>query len=430
MVLVPAGGPNQQQLRYWLPGALVDKEIYLFDTRMGMPLPGPNGQGVATLSQTRNQPELLKALTVDAKFPYDVTAEQVKKAEVHVAYFLSSLAPRMRFLQDLLSSSDKIVLGVDPLGVFGRFQAALKEPAFEGIALKVWNQPGDLSTPIRVLRQFLPPDEGGVDGSKLPRRVQVRLQLVPKHLMPQVAMEAHPVFGQRLQTMFSVPFIALVEPHTPRDLVLRGRLDDATGKLVTYRDELNRARKQVRSIPKLEEEINQWRDRTIEVGNALAQAQEALASPRTKSAAAQEALTKGNQVVEQMWKNSQKVQLVMQAAFAEPLMEETTYLLALCRQEQAERAQAVLDQPGKEASETDRTNARELWSGAASWWVTYLNEYDSTPSAPAARWLLARVRLALGEREGAVSVLENFAGEPAPLEKTARLYLIKQWRAR
>src|SRR5262249_2233607 len=43
--------------RYWVAGALVDKEIYLFDTRLGLPLPGPNGNGAATLTQVRSQPE-------------------------------------------------------------------------------------------------------------------------------------------------------------------------------------------------------------------------------------------------------------------------------------------------------------------------------------------------------------------------------------
>jgi hypothetical protein len=50
MIGYPEGGANS---RYWIPGALVDKEIFLFDTRMGIPLPAPDGKGIATLRQLR-----------------------------------------------------------------------------------------------------------------------------------------------------------------------------------------------------------------------------------------------------------------------------------------------------------------------------------------------------------------------------------------
>src|SRR5262245_36003220 len=71
-----ASGPKQEApMSYWTPGALVYNDIYLFDTRLGLPLPGgPNK--IATLKEVRARPQLLKNLSADPKLPYDVSAEQ------------------------------------------------------------------------------------------------------------------------------------------------------------------------------------------------------------------------------------------------------------------------------------------------------------------------------------------------------------------
>src|SRR5205807_6924960 len=116
MLTVP-GKPGEPAVRYWIPGALVNHEIYLFDTRLGMPLPGPKGQGIASLGQVRSDPEALRQLQVDDKTPYDVSQDQARRADVNVAVDLSALAPRMRYMQERLSGADRLQLGVDPAAV-------------------------------------------------------------------------------------------------------------------------------------------------------------------------------------------------------------------------------------------------------------------------------------------------------------------------
>src|SRR6266403_1539972 len=96
----------------WACGVLVDgketevagkKEVLLFDPRMGIALPGLKGERIATLAGLREHPELLKALTVNPEFPYDVAAEQVAGAEILLVEPLSALSSRMAVLQkDLL----------------------------------------------------------------------------------------------------------------------------------------------------------------------------------------------------------------------------------------------------------------------------------------------------------------------------------------
>src|SRR5262249_141879 len=104
MIAVPGDAPDQ--LRFCLPAVLMaDADASAFslsEPRLGLPLPGPGGKGVATLAQLREQPELLGPLTADKDAPYDVTPEQARRAEVYLVCPLSALAPRMKFLEDLL----------------------------------------------------------------------------------------------------------------------------------------------------------------------------------------------------------------------------------------------------------------------------------------------------------------------------------------
>ena len=63
--------------KFWLPALLSDGKLYLFDTRLGLPIPGKDGKGVATLAELQADPQLLRQLDLDdAQYP--VTAEQLK----------------------------------------------------------------------------------------------------------------------------------------------------------------------------------------------------------------------------------------------------------------------------------------------------------------------------------------------------------------
>ena len=45
-----ANPPAAGKSKFWLPALLSDGKLYLFDTRLGLPIPGKDGQGVATLA--------------------------------------------------------------------------------------------------------------------------------------------------------------------------------------------------------------------------------------------------------------------------------------------------------------------------------------------------------------------------------------------
>src|SRR5262249_40140587 len=110
--------------------------------------------------------DILAQLELDKTFRYDVTAEQAKQAEAHLALPLSALAPRLRYLEKQLAKGTvPIRLAVEPAGLFERLEKASGGP------VKVWG------TSLRILRTSLPKDEGGVDESQ--RWAQTRQQMIP-----------------------------------------------------------------------------------------------------------------------------------------------------------------------------------------------------------------------------------------------------------
>jgi hypothetical protein len=459
MVALPAGGSGPGQLRDWVPGALVDNNIYLFDTRLGLPLPGPDGKGIATLAQVHAGLDLQKSLMPAAdKYPYDVGPESGRQAEVQVAYSLSSLAPRMERLQSFLSASEKINLWVDPVARFKRFQDVAG-------TIKVWNSPSDVNNLLRVSRAFLPPGEGGV--AQQPYRDFVRQQVVPWQYFPQQlnALPGDP--GRRLRALFAAPFVYfsmepkmppellvmwlpglselsadqpgtrkpaenLLRSPLPRELLLHGRFDEAAPLLYSMHRELER-QKTRRPPPQLEEAVFQWSKNAMEAYSDLSRAEEA-GKVRGKQTPSASAVAEAREKVNRLWgPQSAPVTALLQMSSSEAMLERVIYLLALCKQEQAERLQIKREHAGrlsKTVSAAEAKDGTEAWKSASSWWRTYLNEHPNAPAAPAARLLWARALQALGEREAAAALLENLTGVPIDLEKTARLYLAKQLKSR
>lgn len=63
----PRASPRPQP---WLPAALVDDQLYLFDTELGLPIRGPGGVGIATLAQVRQDAGILRSLDVGTELRY------------------------------------------------------------------------------------------------------------------------------------------------------------------------------------------------------------------------------------------------------------------------------------------------------------------------------------------------------------------------
>jgi hypothetical protein len=455
MVAIPGGARGDAGLRYWVAGALIGKSIYLFDTRLGLPLPGSKGQGVATLAQVRQDPSVLQQLMVDPKLPYDVTTEQARQTELQIACSLSALAPRLRLLEEALSGSDTMHLSVDARGLWQRFEAACKEPGLSGTRLRVWNLPGDPNTPIRVLRGFLPPQEGGTD--KTQREELSKRELVPWSAYPRPLLQIRGPVGDATAGLFRMPFISfsldtklsnqllqlwmpalaqassggngggagmsrrpsdvLVRERMPRDLVLRGRLEEATPLLVAMRAELQHQKTLVNQVADLQPQLEEWCERAKVVSQTRLVVQERARRAKNPEEAASE-MAAADEQLNQLNK-SFPVSVVIQAAAAEPMSDAVTYLLALCKHEQAERVQTRVAASAK--------GAENAWRSAVDWWSNYLSDFPRGSGMPAARGHLARAKLALEQRAEAAALLVDVTEQPLTnLEKTGRLYLARQ----
>lgn len=366
-VLVYGNEAGKPAVRFWLAGALVDKQVYLFDPRLGLPLPGPKGEGVATLAQLKNNngADILPQVAGDAKHPYDVTPAALKGLEVRVSGFLTALAPRMRFLQnDILAvdaAADTPQLAVDP-GVFQHFAEATQGL---GVPVRAWPEA------TRSLRSFLPREQGGSDtteGQGLPRQRRFEQELVPWHVLPEQIRSLPGTAGQPLLQIFSQPFREFyLAPRMPRELMLRGRYDEATRELVSASQDLDRHRAMpAAALKQIEQQVTRWSKEYVDASAELILAQESGSqTPREQEA-------RGH--MEQLWKDGAPyVSALMSAATAEPQGSEVTYHLALCKHELAQRAEAR-----SAGSAAAREKAEDAWKEAVYWWERYGNDYALT----------------------------------------------------
>jgi hypothetical protein len=121
--------------RPWVAGVLVAGELYLFDPELGLPIPGPAGRGIATLSQVLADDAVLAQLNLpDA--PYPETRESLKTLVALIECQPEGLSRRMQLLEEALPPSHKIVLATSP----SELEPALRKVT--GIAtVSLWRVP-------------------------------------------------------------------------------------------------------------------------------------------------------------------------------------------------------------------------------------------------------------------------------------------------
>lgn len=428
-----------------LAGALVGKDILLFDSRLGLPLPGVDEARVATLAQLRAQPDLLKQLSPNEKYPYDLTSAAVAKAEVALVFELSELAPRMQRLQQQLAPRVKVVLAADPDAQEKKFQEALKD---SGVALKPWNRADLAESPARALRQFLPPDQGGADSAEV-----LNISSLPGFAMPDAALQARwsrlyryekertpwvflpvPVralpansaFGTTARDIFAAQYQSILtrseepklqEPDeempfgggdvqetrrkdismddVPRALVLRGQTDRAQEQLRHILDALREHRGIRKRVPDLDKNVTEWMSKAAEAHALLAQVRANVA----KGQAGPEHVKAAGAQVASVWKQS-PLPLLFAEALTEPLTAEATFTVALANHEFAERQWA-------KAGGTDTAAVQEAWLAAADGWYAYLRYHGIQPGWAAAQRMHARALEGLGKRDAARAIWEN-----------------------
>ncbi len=157
VMLAVADPDHPEKSRPWLPALLHEGQLYLFDTSLGLPIPGPEGNGVATLSQAAEDESVLAALDLDESHHYPVKAAAAKDVRAFIESSPSALSRRMKVLESQLVGEDKMVLTVAPNQIAKR----LADVPHVQKEVKLWTLPYQAYT-LRLNEQDAPNEIKGL----------------------------------------------------------------------------------------------------------------------------------------------------------------------------------------------------------------------------------------------------------------------------
>jgi hypothetical protein len=130
----PSPEPPPPSPRF-LPALLLDGELHLFDTHLGLPIPGSNGKGVATLTQAQKDDSILRQLDLDDS-PYPLKSAALKSVAACVVASPFELSRRAMQLESKLTGDNHLVLTVVPSDIAERLKSL---PSLSGVIL--WDVP-------------------------------------------------------------------------------------------------------------------------------------------------------------------------------------------------------------------------------------------------------------------------------------------------
>ena len=113
-VMLAIRNEKNNRLEPWIPAVFVNEQFYLFDPSLGMPIPGPDQSGIATLKQVREDAALLDSLDFGSKHPYPIKHADLERVEVLIDASPQTLSKRMKTLEARLTGRHQMALTVAP----------------------------------------------------------------------------------------------------------------------------------------------------------------------------------------------------------------------------------------------------------------------------------------------------------------------------
>jgi hypothetical protein len=110
--------------RFWLPALFVDGELYLFDTRLGLPIAGPDGKPVATLKEVLADEKLLRSMDLEMDLPqqrpYPVRVADLERIVILLEASPVYLSHRMQLVESDVLGKETLTLTVRPSALAAR----------------------------------------------------------------------------------------------------------------------------------------------------------------------------------------------------------------------------------------------------------------------------------------------------------------------
>jgi hypothetical protein len=146
----------------WLPAVRVGDELYLFDPRLGLPVPGPEGRPVATLTEVAADDALLRALDLNAEHPYPLKAADVQNVVALVEASPGYLSRGMKQIESQLVGNERVVLSAQPTRLIDALKkmphiadARLWLMPYEVLAARRTRSPDEQRNSLRELLVFM-----------------------------------------------------------------------------------------------------------------------------------------------------------------------------------------------------------------------------------------------------------------------------------
>jgi hypothetical protein len=140
----------------WCVAVLIDDTPYLFDPRVGLPIPGARGEGVATLEEALADPAVVDRMDLPGQMPYFTNRAALLASPSKIGIMIDSASryasPRMKLLQESLAGKNATVLYRDPAEQRDHWAKAL------GMRLgkvSLWELPLSVETMLFTNPQFV-----------------------------------------------------------------------------------------------------------------------------------------------------------------------------------------------------------------------------------------------------------------------------------